>query len=98
MSCIATEFCLGLIYLLRHFQHPFAAGVTLAGFNAVSVDENWLPAFIESTAGAVHKVITSTIRQSTYFVNPFRFRTYNLWLYISTPTPQVWRALLLPKP
>jgi len=37
-------------------QHPFAAGITLAGFTAVSVNENWQAAFIESTAGAIHKV------------------------------------------
>ncbi|KAF5370222.1 hypothetical protein D9615_010080 [Tricholomella constricta] len=36
--------------------HPFAAGITLAGFTAVSVDEEWEPAFIESTAGAIHKL------------------------------------------
>ncbi|KAJ3842350.1 vacuolar protein sorting-associated protein 13 [Lentinula raphanica] len=36
--------------------HPFAAGVTLAGFTAVSVNEDWQPAFIESSAGAIHKL------------------------------------------
>ncbi|KAI0321342.1 hypothetical protein OF83DRAFT_1274656 [Amylostereum chailletii] len=36
--------------------HPFAAGFTLAGFSAYSVDENWVPAFIESTAGRIHKL------------------------------------------
>ncbi|KAG2072635.1 DUF1162-domain-containing protein [Suillus decipiens] len=36
--------------------HPFAAGITLAGFTAVSVNEEWQPAFIESTAGAIHKL------------------------------------------
>ncbi|KAJ2927125.1 hypothetical protein H1R20_g9964, partial [Candolleomyces eurysporus] len=36
--------------------HPFAAGVTLASFAAVSVDGQWKPAFIESTAGAIHKL------------------------------------------
>ncbi|KAI0361599.1 vacuolar protein sorting-associated protein 13 [Trametes cingulata] len=36
--------------------HPFAAGVTLAGFTAVSVNEKWQPAFIDSKAGAVHKL------------------------------------------
>ncbi|KAJ8084001.1 Vacuolar protein sorting-associated protein 13A [Marasmius tenuissimus] len=35
--------------------HPFAGGITLAGFKAVSVDQDWRPAFIESTAGAIHK-------------------------------------------
>ncbi|GJJ09687.1 hypothetical protein Clacol_003911 [Clathrus columnatus] len=37
-------------------QHPFAAGVTLAGFTAVSVDELWLPTFIQSTASSIHKL------------------------------------------
>ncbi|KAF8898743.1 hypothetical protein BD779DRAFT_1795358 [Infundibulicybe gibba] len=36
--------------------HPFAAGMTLSGFTAVSVNENWQAAFIESTAGAIHKL------------------------------------------
>ncbi|KAF8168100.1 vacuolar protein sorting-associated protein 13 [Crassisporium funariophilum] len=36
--------------------HPFAAGITLAGFTAVSVNGDWEPAFIESTAGAIHKL------------------------------------------
>ncbi|KAF8974033.1 vacuolar protein sorting-associated protein 13 [Flammula alnicola] len=36
--------------------HPFAAGITLAGFTAVSVNDSWEPAFIESTAGAIHKL------------------------------------------
>ncbi|KAF7306925.1 hypothetical protein MIND_00485000 [Mycena indigotica] len=37
-------------------KHPFAAGITLAGFTAVSVNGRWQPAFIESTAGAIHKL------------------------------------------
>ncbi|RDX55846.1 vacuolar protein sorting-associated protein 13 [Lentinus brumalis] len=36
--------------------HPFAAGATLAGFTAVSVNEQWQPAFIDSKAGSVHKL------------------------------------------
>ncbi|OSD03423.1 vacuolar protein sorting-associated protein 13 [Trametes coccinea BRFM310] len=36
--------------------HPFAAGATLAGFTAFSVNENWQPAFIDSKAGVVHKL------------------------------------------
>lgn len=36
--------------------HPFAAGLTLAEFTAVSVNDKWQPAFIESTAGAIHKL------------------------------------------
>lgn len=35
---------------------PFAAGLTLAGFTAVSTNDNWEAAFIESTAGAIHKL------------------------------------------
>ncbi|THH34126.1 hypothetical protein EUX98_g96 [Antrodiella citrinella] len=38
--------------------HPFSAGVTLAGFTAVSVNDSWIPAFIDSTAGAIHKLAT----------------------------------------
>ncbi|KZT30580.1 vacuolar protein sorting-associated protein 13 [Neolentinus lepideus HHB14362 ss-1] len=36
--------------------HPFAAGLTLAGFSAVSTNENWEAAFIESAVGAIHKL------------------------------------------
>ncbi|KAG1749982.1 vacuolar protein sorting-associated protein 13 [Suillus paluster] len=36
--------------------HPFAVGITLAGFTAVSVNDEWQPTFIESTAGAIHKL------------------------------------------
>ncbi|KAI8995643.1 vacuolar protein sorting-associated protein 13 [Trametes punicea] len=36
--------------------HPFAAGATLAGFTAFSVNEQWQPAFIDSKAGVVHKL------------------------------------------
>ena len=42
--------------LIHDDQHPFAAGVTLAGFTAISVGDDWQPAFIQSTAGAVRKV------------------------------------------
>jgi vacuolar protein sorting-associated protein 13A/C len=31
-------------------------GVTLSSFSAVSVDENWVPAFIEGSSKTVHKV------------------------------------------
>ncbi|KAJ7487596.1 vacuolar protein sorting-associated protein 13 [Mycena galericulata] len=41
---------------LHNPKHPFAAGVTLAGFTAVSVNDKWQAAFIESTAGAIHKL------------------------------------------
>lgn len=36
--------------------HPFAAGITLVRFTAASVDGQWQPAFIESIAGAIHKL------------------------------------------
>lgn len=45
------------VYLRSFLQHPFATGITLAGFTAVSVNEKWEAAFIESTAGAIHKVM-----------------------------------------
>jgi vacuolar protein sorting-associated protein 13A/C len=48
LSMLNTNICV---------QHPFAAGITLAGFTTVSVDDKWEPAFIESTAGAIRKVI-----------------------------------------
>jgi len=46
--------------------HPFAAGITLAGFTAISTDENWKPTFIDSTAGAVHK-LASLLSLAVYF-------------------------------
>ncbi|CEL57657.1 Vacuolar protein sorting-associated protein 13 OS=Saccharomyces cerevisiae (strain ATCC 204508 / S288c) GN=VPS13 PE=1 SV=1 [Rhizoctonia solani AG-1 IB] len=36
--------------------HPFSAGITLAGFTASSVDENWIPTFIQDTRAGVHKL------------------------------------------
>ncbi|KAF8622462.1 hypothetical protein AX15_006983 [Amanita polypyramis BW_CC] len=36
--------------------HPFAAGLTLAEFTTVSANNQWQPAFIESTAGTIHKL------------------------------------------
>lgn len=38
--------------------HPFSAGLMLAEFTTVSVNNQWQPAFIESTAGAIHKLAT----------------------------------------
>ncbi|EJD47755.1 vacuolar protein sorting-associated protein vps13 [Auricularia subglabra TFB-10046 SS5] len=38
--------------------HPFAAGVTLAGFTVISTNEDWVPQFIQSTKDAVHKLAT----------------------------------------
>ena len=38
--------------------HPFALGLTLAEFSAVSTDENWKPTFIQGTAASTHKLAT----------------------------------------
>ncbi|RDI80750.1 putative arabinogalactan endo-beta-1,4-galactanase A [Venturia inaequalis] len=36
--------------------HPFALGVTLESFDAVSTDESWKPTFIQSTSSTTHKL------------------------------------------
>jgi vacuolar protein sorting-associated protein 13A/C len=36
--------------------HPFAAGLTLEGFDAVSTDEDWRPTFIQSSSSTSHKL------------------------------------------
>ncbi|KAF2116072.1 hypothetical protein BDV96DRAFT_645420 [Lophiotrema nucula] len=38
--------------------HPFALGITLAEFSAVSTDENWKPTFIQGTSTSTHKLAT----------------------------------------
>ncbi|KAK8865949.1 hypothetical protein IAR55_001098 [Kwoniella newhampshirensis] len=38
-------------------DHPFAAGVTLNEFKAVSTDENWVEAFIQDSLHGVHKLV-----------------------------------------
>ena len=38
--------------------HPFALGLTLKEFSAVSTDENWQPGFIQSSTGTTHKLAT----------------------------------------
>ncbi|CAG8516340.1 7059_t:CDS:10 [Ambispora leptoticha] len=38
--------------------HPFAAGLTLSEFSAVSTDANWKPTFIEGETKTIHKLIT----------------------------------------
>ena len=38
--------------------HPFALGLTLKEFSAVSTDENWQPSFIQSSSGTTHKLAT----------------------------------------
>ena len=37
-------------------EHPFALGITLEGFDAVSTDANWVPTFIQSTSATTHKI------------------------------------------
>ncbi|KAG8963047.1 hypothetical protein FRC03_003482 [Tulasnella sp. 419] len=37
-------------------DHPFAAGVTLREFSAQTTDGEWKPTFIQSSAGAIHKL------------------------------------------
>lgn len=65
-------------------QHPFAVGVTLAEFTAVSTDDTWEPAFIQSTTGTVQKLANldslavyfntdaSSITDSLQLLNAFR--------------------------
>ena len=48
--------CKADVKLLIICQRPFGIGFTLAGFTAISTNEKWVPAFIESTAGSIHKV------------------------------------------
>ena len=36
--------------------HPFALGLTLKEFSAVSTDEKWTPTFIKGTSGTTHKL------------------------------------------
>ncbi|KAL8726828.1 MAG: hypothetical protein Q9166_006444 [cf. Caloplaca sp. 2 TL-2023] len=36
--------------------HPFALGLTLKEFSAVSTDEDWRPSFIQSASGTTHKL------------------------------------------
>lgn len=38
--------------------HPFALGITLAEFSAVSTDGNWKPTFISGNAESTHKLAT----------------------------------------
>ncbi|CAI2166885.1 9593_t:CDS:10 [Funneliformis geosporum] len=38
--------------------HPFAVGLTLSEFSAVSTDSNWKPTFIEGETSSIHKLIT----------------------------------------
>ncbi|KAL8904643.1 MAG: hypothetical protein Q9207_003131 [Kuettlingeria erythrocarpa] len=36
--------------------HPFALGLTLKEFSAVSTDADWRPSFVQSTSGTTHKL------------------------------------------
>ncbi|CAE6445232.1 unnamed protein product [Rhizoctonia solani] len=47
--------------------HPFSAGITLAGFTAKSVDENWIPTFIQDTRAGIHKL--STLESLSVYFN-----------------------------
>ncbi|KAF2812089.1 vacuolar protein sorting-associated protein-like protein vps13 [Mytilinidion resinicola] len=38
--------------------HPFALGITLEEFSAVSTDENWTPTFIQGSSSSTHKLAT----------------------------------------
>ncbi|OBT96470.1 hypothetical protein VE01_05675 [Pseudogymnoascus verrucosus] len=38
--------------------HPFALGVTLEGFSAVSTDGEWNPTYIQNSVGVAHKLAT----------------------------------------
>jgi vacuolar protein sorting-associated protein 13A/C len=38
--------------------HPFALGITLADFSAISTDENWKPTFIQGGTTSTHKLAT----------------------------------------
>ncbi|KAI1002652.1 Vacuolar protein sorting-associated protein 13 [Podosphaera aphanis] len=38
--------------------HPFAIGITLREFSAISTDEEWKPTYIQNSAGSTHKLAT----------------------------------------
>ncbi|PQE10057.1 Vacuolar sorting-associated 13 protein [Rutstroemia sp. NJR-2017a BVV2] len=38
--------------------HPFALGITLQEFSAVSTDGNWKPTYIQNSSGTTHKLAT----------------------------------------
>ncbi|KAL9586008.1 MAG: hypothetical protein Q9203_004021 [Teloschistes exilis] len=37
--------------------HPFALGLTLKEFSAVSTDQDWRPSFVQSSLGTTHKLV-----------------------------------------
>jgi hypothetical protein len=84
-------------YLDNRLQHPFAAGITLAGFTARSVNEKWEPAFIESTAGAIHKVC-GVFNTTNHHSLSHSWRTSNHWLFTLTLILKAWLACYCTKP
>jgi len=61
-------------------------GVTLSNFSAVSVDENWKPAFIEGSSKTVHKVSWLSNRPS-HFLMPLQLaKLESLAAYFDTDT------------
>ncbi|KAL5518944.1 VPS13 [Sanghuangporus vaninii] len=39
-------------------SHPFAVGITLASLSAVSVDENWMPKYLDASEQSIHKLLS----------------------------------------
>jgi vacuolar protein sorting-associated protein 13A/C len=56
LFCVSYYSKVSLICTFVSEQHPFAAGVTLSSFKAVSADENWIEAFIQNSSEGVRKV------------------------------------------
>jgi vacuolar protein sorting-associated protein 13A/C len=46
-------------------EHPFAAGLTISEFKAVSTDGNWVEAFIQDSLKGVHKVRLVSLSKDT---------------------------------
>jgi vacuolar protein sorting-associated protein 13A/C len=62
----------------------------LAGFTAVSVNDKWEPAFIDSSAGAIHKVDTLIL----YVISALKFvfqlaNLQSLAVYFNTDSPSM---------
>ena len=38
--------------------HPFALGITMQSFSAISTDDKWKPTFVQSSSGTTHKLAT----------------------------------------
>jgi hypothetical protein len=80
--------------IVLFFQHPFAVGVTLSSFTAVSVDESWKPAFIEGSSKTVHKV-SWLIDSSSLLSTPHSWQSWNLWPDILIQMPKAWPGSLM---